>query len=283
MVDIFGRSISETQRGKQGPRGIRGGIKDICTWFPASTLSQFQKHDEKACFLLKDLSTDIVKDGSKIKEWKSRSKANLNLKAILPSSTIAEHPVSLEFSKNRYNANFTLLENRSGSGLIVLTFLTDSDENQTLVGKWTSKDAFRQNFEISVTTSEIFISGYLKKRPMTHTIMHNCRNWTTFSLMYTVSRFKECHFEYFINGDLNENGNFSLDVPRISQPHMTMGCRQDNTRYFSGKIHAFEIFFTEKSCDRIPDEIALMIADSHKTDLQPNQRQINFECNSDII
>ena len=64
---------------------------------------------------------------------------------------------------------------------------------------------------------------------------------------------------------------------------MTMGCRQDNTRYFSGKIHAFEIFFTEKSCDRIPDEIALMIADSHKTDLQPNQRQINFECNSDLI
>ena len=68
MVDIFGRSVTETLRGKQGPRGIRGGIKDICTWFPAGALSQFRKHEETACFLLENLSTDIIKEGSKIKE-----------------------------------------------------------------------------------------------------------------------------------------------------------------------------------------------------------------------
>ena len=173
MVDIFGRSIAQSLRGKQGPRGIPGGIKDFCTWFPKSTLCQFRNHEEKGCFLLEDLSHDIHRVSSEIIEWISRSTPQLNLKAIHPSSSIAENPVAIEFSKNRYNADLNLVENRPGAGLIVLTFLTDSDETQTIVGKWAHKDNFRQNFEISVTTSEIFISGYLKKRPTVHTIMNN--------------------------------------------------------------------------------------------------------------
>ena len=264
MVDIFGRSIYQSPRGKQGPQGPPGGIKDLCAWFPKSTILQFRKHEETACFLLDDIQNDIIKEGSKITVWKSQSKSSLNLKAILPSSSMTEHPSAIEFSKNRYNADFTLLDNRPGAGLIVLMFSTDSDQTQTLVGKWTDRDGYRQNFEISVTTSEIFISGYSKKKPIVYPIMHNCREWTTFLLMYTISPYRECHFEYMINGDLNQNGNFTLDVPRVSTPHMTLGCRQDDTHYFSGKIHAFEVFSTKTSRDRIPDEISLLISNSQK-------------------
>ena len=285
MVDIFGRSVTQSLRGKQGPAGPPGGIKDLCAWFPKSTLKDFQKYEEIGCFLLNNISTDIEKEGKNIKTWISRSKTAKNLKAVSPSTTIDELPSgnAIEFQRNCYKSNFSLIDNRPGSGFIAVTFLTDSDETQTLAGKFSQRDRFHQNFEISVTSTDIFISGYSKKKPIDHPINHDCRKWTTFLLTYTTTPHRETHFEYMIDGNINKKGHFTLDSSRVSTNNLTLGCRQNNTRYFSGKIHALEIFFTKASRDPVPEEICLLISNYQIFKPFTESRESDFECNFEDI
>ena len=94
--------------------------------------------------------------------------------------------------------------------------------------------------------------------------MHDCRNWTTLFLQYSITPTKEIHFEYMINADIDQKGQFSLQASRGSSPSMTLGARENRTQYFSGKIHALDIYFTENSNGRIPDPILMLVSRDQK-------------------
>ena len=50
-VDIFGASrLKEGIRGKRGPPGPAGSIKDLCLWMSKGTLANLQKYEEVVCF-----------------------------------------------------------------------------------------------------------------------------------------------------------------------------------------------------------------------------------------
>ena len=270
MVDIFGGSgSSKATKGPRGPPGAPGTIRDLCKWMPLGTVRTLRNYEEKGCFLL-GLSSDITRQesGQAILSWNSRSQLGKHLKAIHPASEITTLPngqKAIEFTgKECYHAPLRPIECIPGSGFLAITFLTDSDAIQTLVGRHRKKDFLMQNFEINVTTTEIFVCGYLKKKPIQIPIMHNCRKWTTFFLQYTITPQKDIHFEYMINADINQKGQFSLNAARGTMPGMTLASRENGSQHFSGKIHALEIYFTENSKERIPDEISLLVSRDQK-------------------
>ena len=190
-------------------------------------------------------STDVDVHNHTITSWNSRSESGKHLKAVHPA-TLTTFPDAIEFTgKESYHARINTVECITGSGFFAITFQTDSDHTQTLVGRYRKRDPLLQNFEINVTTNEISVCGYSKKKPIQVPIMHNCRKWTTLFLQYTITPFKEMHFEYMIDADIDQKGQFSLQASRGLNPSMTLGSREDRTQYFSGKIHVFEIYFTE--------------------------------------
>ena len=63
-------------------------------------------------------------------------------------------------------------------------------------------DPLRQSHEISVTATEINISGYLENKPIQIPIQHNCRNWTTLFLDYTTDESVSIsEFTYILDND----------------------------------------------------------------------------------
>ena len=266
-VDIFGASrLKEGIRGKRGPAGPAGSIKDLCLWMSKGTLANLQKYEEVACFQL-DLSTDLSKKGQEIVSWNSRVLGGPPLTAIHPSHsviTLLNGRKAIEFSKNTYTSNFNIIASTPGSGFIAITFQTDSDHMQTLIGRHRKKDRLHQNFEINVTINEIFVSGYQSGKIVEIPIMKNCRKWTTFFLQYTITPFRQIHFEYMIDADIDHKGQFTFELSRGSRPKVTLGSREDFSQPFSGKIAGVEAYFTENSKERIPDELALLVSRNQK-------------------
>ena len=267
MVDIFGASRSKGAiRGRRGPPGKDGSIKDLCQWMPAGTLQNLWKYEETGSFHL-GKSTDVDVHNHTITSWNSRSESGKHLKAMRPATliTLPHKQKAIEFTgKESYHALINTVECITGSGYFAITFQTDSDHTQTLVGRYRKRDPLLQNFEINVTTNEIFVCGYSKKKPIQVPIMHNCRKWTTLFLQYTITPSKEMHFEYMIDVDIDQKGQFSLHSARGLNPSMTLGSREDSSQFFSGKIHALEIYFNENSNERIPDPISLLVSRHQK-------------------
>ena len=267
-LDIFGSSrgrISNT-RGKRGPPGRPGGIRDLCKWLPRSTLSIMQKHEMAACYLLQD-PTDITKEGKSVKIWNSRSETKHNLIAVKPTSTIVDLPKgkkALSFTKNQYQSHVELIQPITGAGFLCLTFKTDKDELQTIVGKFQTRDLVHQNFEIQCSGTEIFVCGYSDGKYVEMPIMNDCRKWCTLYLGYTISTSSELTIQYMMNGDIDTKGQILLNAAKMSQPMFTLGCRKNETQYFSGQISALEIYFVENQREFIPDEIAMLVSTSQK-------------------
>ena len=67
-----------------------------------------------------------------------------------------------------------------------------------------------------------------------------------------------------LNADTNQKGQFSLNAARGATPSMTLASHEDGSQHFFGKIHALEIYFTENSKERIPDEISLLVSRDQK-------------------
>ena len=78
-VDIFGASRggkASASRGKRGPPGKPGSIRDLCKWLPKTTLATLRKHEENGCFILQS-DDDIKMSGKTIEIWIAYTSAKL--------------------------------------------------------------------------------------------------------------------------------------------------------------------------------------------------------------
>ena len=69
MVNIFGNEAvrgRKGDRGPSGPRGRPGQKEDSCMWTRNTVLKSLELYDDKGCFFIDDLSTDIERDEKKI-------------------------------------------------------------------------------------------------------------------------------------------------------------------------------------------------------------------------
>ena len=115
MVDIFGASRSKGAiRGRRGPPGKDGSIKDLCQWMPAGTLQNLWKYEEMGSFHL-GKSTDVDVHNHTITSWNSRSESGKHLKAVHPA-TLTTFPDAIEFTgKESYHARINTVECITGS------------------------------------------------------------------------------------------------------------------------------------------------------------------------
>ena len=75
------------RRGKRGEQGI-SGVADLCRLMPYTVLKNLRENDEVACFLITDLSKDVLREGDKIKTLISRNVKRYNLTAVKPSKSL---------------------------------------------------------------------------------------------------------------------------------------------------------------------------------------------------
>ena len=254
-MNVFGGARTRGGKGPRGPRGFPGkdsSISDFCTWLPNTILKQMQEHEE-ASYLLnrKNPEEDLVRGkGKVITEWKSRNLQKGNLVAMHPSSEVeqtSDGNYAMVFHNNLYKSPMlTLIDCIPGYGYLCITFKVDGDGEQVLItNDRRAHDRIRQFHEISVSATEIVISGYLQNKPTQIPIQHNCRNWTTFFLDYTTHEpASTSEFTYILDNDPRMQGSFTLQCPRASQSGVYIGGRKDGTKAFVGSLHGLETYFT---------------------------------------
>ena len=93
IADIFGANRTKgAVRGKRGPSGKPGSVKDLCKWLRNLAKNILQKYEEGCCLLLDDLSHDIIRKGKEIAAWNSSSDKAKNLTAINTATNIIMLP-----------------------------------------------------------------------------------------------------------------------------------------------------------------------------------------------
>ena len=266
-MDVFGGARTRGAKGVRGPRGFPGkdsSISDFCTWLPNTILIQIQEHEEVSYLLNpKDPEKDLIRDkNNAIIKWKSRNLQKNDLTAVHPSSEVEMTPdgnYAMVFHNNLYHSDDIFIDtNWPGYGYLCITFRVDGDEEQVLVSHQVH-DKLRQSYEISVTQTEINISGYLHNKPIRIPIQHNCRNWTTFFLDYTThDAVQTSEFTYILDNDPRMQGSFTLQRPRALKPGVYIGGRKDGTKALAGSLHGIESYFT-KSPKPIPQTLKKLI------------------------
>ena len=269
-MNVFGGTRSRGGKGPRGPRGFPGkdsSISDFCTWLPNTILKQIQEHEEVSYLLNpKNPEEDLTRDKNKaIIEWKSRNLQKSNLTAVHPSSEVEKIPsqyYAMVFHKNLYHSQIDCFINTTatGYGYVCITFKVDGDGEQVLITKeHHTHDKFREFHEISVTQTEINISGYLENKPIKIPIQHNCRNWTTLFLDYTTHEsVSTSEFTYILDNDPRMQGSFTLQRPRVYTLGAYIGGRKDGTNAFAGSLHGIELYYT-KSPQPIPQTLKELI------------------------
>ena len=152
---------SKGDRGSPGPKGSPGTLTDLCTWMPHTVLKNLQENEEDGCFFIADLSKGIKREreGSDIKQWKSRSQKHLNLEAERASKSLTDLAIghrALVFKNSRHiNEDILLLTNQSGShGFICVTFYISGGHEEQIILSNFQKSSGNWH-EISATNTEI--------------------------------------------------------------------------------------------------------------------------------
>ena len=276
MVSIFGIGGRRGGRGPAGPVGPRGrsgqdGLPLLCQWLPNSMLRHIQEFDEKCCFLLEN-TEDIKKDASGvITNWKNRSHNGKSLEAVRGSKdikNIEHHRYAIGFQNNSYKSDRILFDNLQGTGYLCITFKTNSDIRTCLLSNWRPHDRLFQNLEIMVDGETICVHGYESKKPTGYEISYaTAKKFTTLFLEYNVKN-HEIHFNYMLNADKDQSGNFLLSTPLAVQGGFSLGSRftasSEQPPAFSGDIASLEMYFNESSQERFPPEIAMLISQKQK-------------------
>ena len=256
IMNVFGGARTRGGKGPRGPRGFPGkdsSISDFCTWLPNTILKQMQEHEE-ASYLLnrKSPEKDLIRGKDKtIAEWKSRNPQQPNLVAVHPSSEVEQTPdgnYAMVFHNNLYQSPIMFIENTlEGYGYLCITFKVNGDGEQVLItNDRRQHDIVKQFHEISVTSTQIVISGYLQNEPKQIPIQHNCRNWTTFFLDYTTHQTASTsEFTYILDNDPGMQGSFTLQHPLMGLSGVYIGARKDGTKAFAGSLHGLETYFTQ--------------------------------------
>ena len=236
---------SKGDRGSPGPKGSPGTITDLCTWMPHTVLKNLQENEEAGCFFIADLSKDIKREGSVIKQWISRSQKHLNLEAERASKSLtdlANGHHALVFKNSRYiNEDILLLANQPGShGFICVTFYTSGGhEEQTILSNFQKSSG--NWHEISATNTEINIWGKENGKTKRVTIHHAVHSWTTLFIEY-LGAYPQTHGSYIINNDPKLTGTFTFDSSDEKSSGFSVGSRYDNTRFLQGGIASIEIY-----------------------------------------
>ena len=268
-MNVFGGARSQASKGPRGPRGFpgkEGSINDFCAYLPNTILKQMREHEE-TCFLLdsKDPETDLVRKGQEIEQWKNRNVNKRNLTAEMASSKLIktkDWSYAIDFQNNRYHLDAFFIECLPGYGYLCITFCVQGEGEQVLITNHKPRDVLKNFHEISVTGHEINIWGYRNNKPACETIQHNCRNWTTLFLDYTVSTNVE--LTYILDNDPHLQGHFAFQDPRACQAGVYIGGRHDNTRFLTGAIHAIELYYTRQVQKPIPQSMKELVIKSQQ-------------------
>ena len=130
------------------------------------------------------------------------------------------------------------------------------DDEQTLLTNCRSeedKDCFH---EITVSGSAIVITSTEQDEIQKVSIKHNCKEWTTLYIEYSVIKTEPTHYTYIING---ETGTFNFKSPDMISSGLLLGGRYDDTRFFKGEISSLEVYFTASSNNNLPQPLRNLI------------------------
>ena len=150
------------------------------------------------------------------------------------------------FHKNLYHSQINYFINTilPGYGYVCITFKVDGDGEQVLITKEHHDDRFREFHEISVTQTEINISGYLQNKLIKIPIQHNCRNWTTFFLDYTTHEpANTSEFTYILDNDPRMQGSFTLQRPCASQSGSVILCVHRRSKRWNQSFCRFTAWY----------------------------------------
>ena len=255
-MNVFG-GTGRSSRGSRGLRGLPGKeALELCNYLPNIISKSLRENEQKASFVLTS-PDDCVIASKKVKTWKNkRIDHDYNFVAKTPSALSKIH-ASDQYALNfpgKYETGIALINTSYHPfGYFCITFLTISDESQTLFANWRAppKPIVSLYHEITVTGSDISFHGCLDNKIVTHHIMHNCKKWTTFFLQWSATP-DVVDFTYLINNDPDTRGNFHLDQVRFHahSTHQTLGSQVDGSKPFSGQVHAVESYESEHP---IPD------------------------------
>ena len=173
-------------RGKRGEQGI-SGVADLCRLMPYTVLKNLRKNDEVACFIITDLSKDILREGDKIKTLISRNVKCYNITAVKPSKSLKklDDRYALAFDHSRYISTDIVLDVHQPGyfSCICITFRVSAGAaaagEQTLISNFETpgSDVFD---EISVTDKEIHICiGKKNSKENRVTVKNDTHKWTT--------------------------------------------------------------------------------------------------------
>ena len=240
-------------QGIAGPRGKRGqpgisGVADLCRLMPYTVLKNLRENDEVACFLITDLSKDILRDGDKIKTLISRNVKRYNLTAVKPSKSLKklDDRYALVFDHSRYlGADIVLDVHQPGYfSCICITFRVSAAAGageQTLISNFEapSSDSFD---EISVTNKEIHIWMGKNSKENPITIKHDTHKWTTLYVELLASNDK-VHGSYTVwSDDKTLTGTFEADTHYSQSLGISVGARRNDTQFLNGEISSIEIY-----------------------------------------
>ena len=275
-------------RGSPGPKGEKGdpgSFKDTCTWMGSTVLKNLQQHDDKGCFFIENVSTDVEKKkkGSDILQWISRVCINkINLVGVHPSKQLTgklsngRYGIVFDGSSCYMNDDLGLLQVVRGCcvGFLCITFRCLSDDkNQALLS---NHDAETGNpyREISVSGADggsinITSSSFTKTEHVN--IKHNVKNWTTLYIEYRAyepSSKKPTDYTYIINGDGTLSGHFKLESVGYGFPiyGFSLGSRFSEDNFFKGEVSSLESYvIDDEMCKqtKIPECLKKLVMNNH--------------------
>ena len=253
-MNVFG-GVRSVNKGPRGPRGFRGkdsSIIDFCTWMPKTILKNLQTHDERGCFFIQNLESDLDRKGKRIQKWISRSLPGLNLIADIPSSEIEqlEDRYVLNFQKTRYSSEeLAILPNFPNMyGFFCITFRVTTDDEQVVISDYQERqDGY---CEIRVTANEII----LHLHHTTEIIQHSCKNWTTLFIEYNTDE-KVAHYRFNVNG---VTGSFVGKTSRDIHAGFALGSRWDDSYFLNGQMASLEMYWIPSSAS-LPEPVKEVI------------------------
>ena len=239
-------------------------FKDYCTWFPNTTLTDFQKNEEDASFFIADTKKDLkVNKTGEIITWFSKSKSNENLNGKILSKKFVSMAkgFALTFDKTYYtilNSAFIIFP---GYGYLCITFCTNEEKKQVLLTNYTTNSTITTTFnEIVVSRSTVSLIGFDKdKKQKEVNLEHDCTKYTTLFIEWIIVDDSATGY-LWINNKRKKQFSFTQDY--VSNDSIDVGMREDHSFPFKGNIGALEIYHKidrNEKINGIPDAVRDLI------------------------
>ena len=244
-MNVFGGTQERTaavRRGKRGPAGEPGSIKDLCQWLPRVVTKNLREISQVGSFIIKDLSRDIEKKNVKdVNTWISRNtdaKENLvsdENKRVGKYFPLDSGYYAITLEKSGYNNDDIFFLSPYTPGYFCITFRTLRQENQVLISNYINPEKPSQ--EIQVSRNGIVILMSYNSTILRFPIEHNCKDWTTlFISNYIVNHSRpKMIYECTVNGKFCRS--FKLKTSDDEREGICLGSRwKEPYIYFDGDV-----------------------------------------------